>query len=203
MSGPLFTGFLLCFSLNCVIGAQNTYLFRQGVRNEYVYTLACFCIISDFVLILLGVYGMSLIVNQFYIDLFLTLSAVCLIFYAILRLRNVLKIRYNIDKENYLAKSLKKSLITMSVFTLLNPHVYLDTVILIGSASLQFNAYNKITYIIGATAASIVFFFGVAILSKLLSTFSHSIILLKIIDIGTAIILVMISVIMLKATSFI
>tara|TARA_Y100000590_G_scaffold348397_2_gene399412 strand:+ start:22111 stop:22551 length:441 start_codon:yes stop_codon:yes gene_type:complete len=146
---------------------------------------------------------MSLIVNQFYIDLFLTLSAVCLIFYAILRLRNVLKIRYNIDKENYLAKSLKKSLITMSVFTLLNPHVYLDTVILIGSASLQFNAYNKITYIIGATAASIVFFFGVAILSKLLSTFSHSIILLKIIDIGTAIILVMISVIMLKATSFI
>ena len=203
MSGPLFTGFLLCFSLNCVIGAQNTYLFRQGVRNEYVYTLACFCIVSDFILILLGVYGMSLIVNQFYIDLFLTLSAACLVFYAMLRLRNVIKIRYNIDKENYLSKSLKKSLITMSVFTLLNPHVYLDTVILIGSASLQFNSYDKVSYIIGATIASVLFFFGIAVLSKLLSAFSHSITLLKIIDIGTAIILVIISFIMLKSTSFI
>ena len=47
MLSPILTGFMLCFSLNCVVGAQNTYLFRQGMRNEYVYTLAIFCILSN------------------------------------------------------------------------------------------------------------------------------------------------------------
>src|SRR5210317_1014925 len=102
MLSAFFTGFMLCFSLNCVIGAQNTYLFRQGIRNEYVYTLATFCTVSDFVLILGGVYGMSLIVNQFYVDLFLVLSALCLIFYGFIRVKKVISLSYGISKEDFL-----------------------------------------------------------------------------------------------------
>ena len=144
MLGAFFTGFMLCFSLNCVIGAQNTYLFRQGIRNEYVYILATFCTVCDFILILAGVYGMSLIVNQFYTDLFLILSALTLIIYGVLRVKKLILLSYGVSKEDFLEKSLKKSLLAMAAFTLLNPHVYLDTVILIGSASLQYNVHDKI-----------------------------------------------------------
>tara|TARA_B100000575_G_scaffold39065_1_gene26674 strand:- start:2396 stop:3007 length:612 start_codon:yes stop_codon:yes gene_type:complete len=203
MMSAIITGFLLCFSLNCVIGAQNTYLFRQGVRNEYVYSLACFCTVSDFVLIIAGVYGMSLIVNQFYIDLFLVLSALCLLLYGIYRIKNVMSLSYGASEEVYLQRSFKKSIIAMSAFTLLNPHVYLDTVILIGSASLQYNSDEKIFYILGATLASIIFFYGVAILSRLFSSLSKNIALLKFVDIITSIILFIISFAMVKATSFV
>ena len=199
----IITGFLLCFSLNCVIGAQNTYLFRQGVRNEYVYSLAGFCTVSDFVLILAGVYGMSLIVSQFYIDLFLILSALCLLLYGVYRIKNVIFLSYGSSEEVYLQRSFKKSIMAMSAFTLLNPHVYLDTVILIGSASLQYNYDEKIFYILGATIASILFFYGVAILSRLFSSLSKNIVLLKSVDIITSIILFIISFAMVKATSFI
>ena len=203
MMSAIITGFLLCFSLNCVIGAQNTYLFRQGVRNEYVYSLAGFCTVSDFVLIIAGVYGMSLIVNQFYIDLFLVLSAICLLLYGIYRVKNVMSLSYGASEEVYLQRSFKKSIMAMSAFTLLTPHVYLDTVILIGSASLQYNSDEKIFYILGATVASIIFFYGVAILSRLFSSLSKNILLLKSVDIITSIILFIISFAMVKATSFI
>lgn len=203
MMSAIITGFLLCFSLNCVIGAQNTYLFRQGVRNEYVYSLAGFCTVSDFVLIIAGVYGMSLIVSQFYIDLFLVLSALCLLLYGVYRIKNVIFLSYGSSEEVYLQRSFKKSIMAMSAFTLLNPHVYLDTVILIGSASLQYNYDEKIFYILGATIASILFFYGVAILSRLFSSLSKNIVLLKSVDIITSIILFIISFAMVKATSFI
>lgn len=202
MMSAIITGFLLCFSLNCVIGAQNTYLFRQGVRNEYVYSLAGFCTVSDFVLIIAGVYGMSLIVSQFYIDLFLVLSALCLLLYGIYRIKNVMSLSYGASEEVYLQRSFTKSIIAMSAFTLLNPHVYLDTVILIGSASLQYNFDEKIFYVLGATVASIIFFYGVAILSRLFSSLSKNIVLLKSVDIITSIILFIISFAMVKATSF-
>ena len=135
MMSAIITGFLLCFSLNCVIGAQNTYLFRQGVRNEYVYSLAGFCTVSDFVLIIAGVYGMSLIVSQFYIDLFLILSALCLLLYGVYRIKNVMSLSYGASEEVYLQRSFKKSVMAMSAFTLLNPHVYLDTCLLYTSPS--------------------------------------------------------------------
>ena len=202
MLGAFFTGFMLCFSLNCVIGAQNTYLFRQGIRNEYVYILATFCTVCDFILILAGVYGMSLIVNQFYTDLFLILSALTLIIYGVLRVKKLISLSYGVSKEDFLEKSLKKSLLAMAVFTLLNPHVYLDTVILIGSASLQYNVHDKIYYIIGATFASIIFFYGVAVFSKMFSSFSNNVLVLKVVDLITGGILFIISFAMIKATSF-
>jgi L-lysine exporter family protein LysE/ArgO len=203
MLSPILTGFMLCFSLNCVVGAQNTYLFRQGMRNEYVYTLAIFCILSDLLLITIGVYGMSLIVNQFYIDVFLLLSAACLFGYGFIRIKNIVGLSYNLNEKVYMQKNLRKSMLTMIAFTLLNPHVYLDTIILIGSASLQYNDNEKLYYILGATFASVIFFYGVAAISKLFSSFSKNIILLKIIDFIMGIILFIIAIMMLKASSFI
>jgi L-lysine exporter family protein LysE/ArgO len=100
-------------------------------------------------------------------------------------------------------KNLRKSMLTMIAFTLLNPHVYLDTIILIGSASLQYNDNEKLYYILGATFASVIFFYGVAAISKLFSSFSKNIILLKIIDFIMGIILFIIAIMMLKASSFI
>ncbi len=114
-----------------------------------------------------------------------------------------MSLSYGVSEEVYLQRSFKKSILTMSAFTLLNPHVYLDTVILIGSASLQYNKDEKIFYILGATIASIIFFYGVAILSKLFSSLSKNIALLKSVDVITSIILFIISFAMVKATSFI
>ena len=94
-------------------------------------------------------------------------------------------------------------MLTMVIFTLLNPHVYLDTVILIGSASLQYSNNERLYYILGATLASIIFFYGIAVISKLFVTFSKNVLLLKIVDFIMGIILFIIAVMMIRASSFI
>ena len=166
------TGFFLGFSLIVAIGAQNTFVLRQGILGQHVFYIALFCALSDTLLISIGVAGISFFLNNFInqnLNILFGLSAVWLAGYGILRLKSVFKSDKTIEIEVSTLNGLFPTISIAAVLTFLNPHVYLDTMILIGSISQQFSGFYKITFALGACLASFVFFFSLAYGAKLLT----------------------------------
>ena len=165
------TGFILGFSLILVIGAQNSFVLRQGLIGRHVFIVALFCALSDALLITIGVAGISIFLN--YIDLvsdwLFGISAIWLAGYGLLRLRDAFTGKSALIVENSSANGLVSTLSFLSVLTFANPHVYLDTVVLIGSVSQQFSGNTKLAYVLGASIASFVFFFSLSYGAKLLA----------------------------------
>ena len=166
------TGFILGFSLILVIGAQNSFVLRQGLIGRHVFIVALFCALSDALLITIGVAGISIFLNN-YIDLvsdwLFGISAIWLVGYGLLRLRDAVIGKSILITENSSANGLASTLSFLSVLTFANPHVYLDTVVLIGSVSQQFSGNTKLAYVLGASIASFVFFFSLSYGAKLLA----------------------------------
>ena len=172
MLSAFLTGFILGFSLILAIGAQNSFVLRQGLMGHHVFIVALFCSLSDALLISIGVAGISIFLNN-YIDLvsnwLFGISAIWLAGYGILRVRDAINGNSSLVIENASSNGLTSTLSFLAILTFANPHVYLDTVVLIGSISQQFPDNTKITYIIGASLASFVFFFSLAYGAKFLS----------------------------------
>ena len=173
MLSAFLTGFILGFSLILAIGAQNSFVLRQGLMGRHVFTVALFCSLSDALLISIGVAGISIFLNN-YIDLvsdwLFGISAIWLAGYGLLRLRDAVIGKSVLIAENSSVNGLVSTLSFLSVLTFANPHVYLDTVVLIGSVSQQFPDNNtKLSYVLGASIASFVFFFSLAYGAKFLS----------------------------------
>ena len=149
MIQSLLTGFFLGLSLIVAIGAQNTFVLRQGILGQHVFYVALFCALSDALLIIIGIVGISLfldnIINQIS-DILFGFSALWLLGYGALRLAAVFRTDEMIEIENSTASSnLFRTLSIAAVLTFTNPHVYLDTMVLIGSVSQQFNGFDKIS----------------------------------------------------------
>ncbi|ECV9714099.1 amino acid transporter [Campylobacter upsaliensis] len=171
MMTPLFKGFLLSLSLIVAIGAQNVFILRQALANHYIFIVCLLCFLCDVVLMCVGIFGVGEIFakNQI-LALILALCGVCFaLYYAFLSLRAVFanSIKLQLAKEKL--PSLKK-VITLTLFvTLANPHVYLDTVFLVGSAALNFSFDEKILFALGALSASFLWFFSLGYGAKFLS----------------------------------
>ena len=172
MLSAFLTGFILGFSLILAIGAQNSFVLRQGLIGRHVFIVALFCSLSDALLISIGVAGISIFLNN-YIDLvsdwLFGISAIWLAGYGLLRLRDAVKGKSALITENSSVNGLISTLSVLVVLTFANPHVYLDTVVLIGSVSQQFTGDTKLAYVLGASIASFVFFFSLAYGAKFLS----------------------------------
>ena len=173
MLSAFLTGFILGFSLILAIGAQNSFVLRQGLMGHHVFTVALFCSLSDALLISIGVAGISIFLNN-YINLvsdwLFGISAIWLAGYGLLRLRDAVIGKSVLIAENSSVNGLASTLSFLVVLTFANPHVYLDTVVLIGSVSQQFPDNNtKLSYVLGASIASFVFFFSLAYGAKFLS----------------------------------
>jgi L-lysine exporter family protein LysE/ArgO len=171
MLSAFLTGFILGLSLILAIGAQNSFVLRQGLIGRHVFTVAIFCSLSDALLIFIGVAGISIFLNNF-IDLFsdwlFGISAIWLTVYGLMRLRDAVKGESALVIESTSTNGLISTLSFLVVLTFANPHVYLDTVVLIGSVSQQFSENIKLAYAIGASLASFVFFFSLAYGAKFL-----------------------------------
>ncbi|EOH8686974.1 LysE/ArgO family amino acid transporter [Campylobacter upsaliensis] len=171
MMTPLFKGFLLSLSLIVAIGAQNVFILRQALANHYIFIVCLLCFLCDVILICVGIFGVGEIFakNQI-LALILAFCGVCFaLYYAFLSLRAVFanSIKLQLAKEKL--PSLKK-VITLTLFvTLANPHVYLDTVFLVGSAALNFSFDEKILFALGALSASFLWFFSLGYGAKFLS----------------------------------
>ena len=171
MFGALLTGFFLGISLIVVIGAQNAFVLRQGILQKHVFFIALFCAISDSLLISLGITGISVFLSDFIFDfsnIIYGFSALWLFGYGVLRLRSAFNSDLILEINNSDSNGLASSISIIAVLTVANPHVYLDTMILIGSVSQQFIGDNKIFFAIGACFASFVWFFGLAYGAKTL-----------------------------------
>ena len=185
MISAMLTGFFLGFSLILAIGAQNAFVLRQGILSEHIFYVALFCALSDSLLIILGIVGISFFFNNFFkefSELILGISALWLTLYGFIRLSSIFKSDLKIKIEISKSKNLLATLIILSVLTFANPHVYLDTVILIGSISQQFSGDEKVAFAIGAALASFVFFFSLGYGAKFLAPIMQSSLSWRILD---------------------
>jgi len=172
MFSAFFTGFFLGLSLIVAIGSQNAFVLRQGILRQHIFYIALFCSISDALLIILGVVGISYFLNDFineYSKIIFGFAALWLFSYGVFRLKAAFKANSEIIANNIEPSSLLNALSIAAIFTFANPHVYLDTMILIGSISQQFLELNRVYFTIGASSASFVWFFGIAYGAKLLN----------------------------------
>ena len=172
MLSAFLSGFILGFSLILAIGAQNSFVLRQGLMGRHVFIVALFCSLSDALLISIGVAGISIFLSN-YIDLMsdwlFGISAIWLTGYGLMRFRDAVKGKSALVIEIASTNGLVSTLSFLVVLTFANPHVYLDTVVLIGSVSQQFPGNIKVAYVLGASLASFVFFFSLAYGAKFLS----------------------------------
>lgn len=155
-------GFSLGFGLILAIGAQNAFVLKQGLRNHHVFWICLCCAVSDAVLIVAGVGGFASLMGLYpWIDPVTRYGgALFLLTYAALSFKDAI---YDEAAMDYSAaekpQSLQSALLVCLAFTWLNPHVYLDTVILIGSVSTQY-AGQRDFFALGAVISSFVFFFS-------------------------------------------
>ena len=172
MISAFLTGFFTGLSLIIAIGAQNSFVLRQGIIGKHIFHVALFCAVSDALLITIGVAGISFLLNNFVTQLsdwLFGFAAIWLSGYGIIRLKTLFTKDLSMNIEKSLSKNLLSTLSIAFILTFINPHVYLDTMILIGTISQQFSGEDKIFYALGASVASFVFFFSLAYGAKLIS----------------------------------
>ena len=154
------TGFSIGFSLILAIGAQNAFVLKQGLIRQNVFLVCLICAASDAILITLGVSGFGEIITEYPIieKLARIGGALFLFTYGVLNLYSAQTKTHALEPTKKIQKSKHKTILTCLGFTWLNPHVYLDTVVMLGSISTQFE--NTAAFALGAISASFVFFFS-------------------------------------------
>jgi L-lysine exporter family protein LysE/ArgO len=163
-------GFFLGLSLIVAIGAQNAFILRQGLRREHVLPLVLTCAISDAILIALGVAGFATVLARLeWLEPVLRYGgAAFLIVYALRSLHSAWTGGSSLRAGDTTATDLRAALLTCLAFTWLNPHVYLDTVVLLGSISTRY-AGHEFAFALGAMTASFAFFFSLGYGARLLA----------------------------------
>ena len=166
-------GLIIGGTLIIAIGPQNLFVIQQGLKKTYVFTVALFCSLSDSLLIIIGIYlsGYIVGINPTLMDIIKVLGGIWLIFYGLNKVRKLNQIK-DINKELNIINEHGKVLISLFLITYANPHVYLDTIILLGSLSTNFN--DQISFGIGAISASFLFFFSLGYMSMFLSKYIYS-----------------------------
>ena len=183
------TGFAIGLSLIMAIGAQNAFVLRQGLMRRHVFAVALFCAGSDALLISAGVAGNSLFIADVakrYSGLLFGFASIWLAVYGALRLRDAIRGDGHISHHNGVQTGLGPTLAITAMLTFGNPHVYLDTVVLIGAVSLQFEAMNKLYYGLGAAISSFVFFFSLVYGARFLAPYMERPTAWRILDTGIA-----------------
>ena len=178
MSSPAFsTGFILCATLIVAIGAQNAFVLRQGLRREHVLPIVIFCAMADLALIAAGVSGLAALLGQApTLTLLLTAGGVVfLTWYGIGALRRALTPQplsapgTPSTAAPNATSNLGSALTRVAGFTFLNPHVYLDTVLLMGSIGARQAPDARVWFIGGAACASCVWFTALGFGARLLA----------------------------------
>ena len=165
-------GFIIGSSLIIAIGPQNLYVINQGLKKNYILIVVLLCSLSDSLLIVCGIYlsNSFLNLNESLIITIKLMGGIWLILYGLNKIKN--SNSHNIENKEFKELSLNKVVFTTLAITYANPHVYLDTVVLLGSISVNFD--NKFYFGLGAIVASFVFFFTLGYFSKFLSKYIKS-----------------------------
>lgn len=171
MSSTIIQGFFVSFGLIVAIGAQNAYVLKQGLLKQHIFWVCLVCFLCDFTLLSLGVLGLGSLIGQSKIA---TLSlaifgAVFLLWYGFRSFRSAYQGGANLSVDGtHSQATLKQTIATTLALTLLNPHVYLDTLVLVGSIASPLATSEKYQFLIGAVFASALWFFGLGYGARLL-----------------------------------
>lgn len=171
----LIIGFLTSLSLILAIGAQNVFVIEQGLKKQHIFLVCLVCSISDFVLIFSGIFLFHFFNQYFNVWIELLFNILLLIFishFIFSKIKAHAQI-VNFNTQTIHASKLEIFLKTLG-FTYLNPHVYSDSVFFLGNFSKSFSIIDKYYFGIGASLASLLFFFTLGYLSKYLSRFVKS-----------------------------
>lgn len=179
-------GFIVTISLIVAIGAQNAYVLKLGLLRQHVLKAALFCTLSDLLLISAGVLGLGFFIqgNQLLINSIAIFGIVFLLFYAFLSFKSAFKNESLQIDDNVKTDPLKKVLSMLFVFTFLNPHTYLDTVLLIGGIGASIESSMKLLFLLGAVTASATWFLTLGLGARLLIPLFKKPITWKVLDIS-------------------
>ena len=164
-------GFLTGGSLILAVGPQNIFVIEQGLKRNFIFTITTICAVSDVLLIFLGVfiyYALDFISLK--VEIFLNVI-------LILFLLRFIMVKFKEFKKNYKIENIKRSKNIKNIifktlgFTYLNPHVYSDTVFILGNLSKNFLLQDKFYFALGASTASIIFFYSLGYMSSLFAKF--------------------------------
>ena len=165
-------GFIIGSSLIIAIGPQNLYVINQGLKKNFILIVVLICSLSDSLLIVFGIYLSNniLSLNPSLITIMKLIGGIWLILYGMNKIKN--SRHHKIDNKEFNEVSFTKVIMTTLAITYANPHVYLDTVILLGSISINFD--SKLYFGLGAIFASFIFFFSLGYFSNFLSQYIKS-----------------------------
>lgn len=162
-------GFGVGLSLIVAIGAQNAFVLKQGLKLQHIFWVCLLCAVSDAVLIGIGVLGFAqlTVMNENWLIAAKYFGAVFLFIYGAQHFYQAYVAKNKMSESEQGGHSLAKVLLICLALTWLNPHVYLDTVILLGSISSQYND-TKWYFAFGAMCASFLFFFSLGYAARFL-----------------------------------
>ena len=183
-------GFLLGAGLIVAIGAQNAFVLRQGLKREHVFAVATVCAVSDALLIAVGVAGMGELVKASpdLLTLVTVAGIVFLVSYGAVAFFRALR-PGKLEAAAPTGQGLGATILTALALTFLNPHVYLDTVVLIGGLSARHEGAAPVTFALGAAAASVVWFYGLGFGARLLAPLLARPAAWRVLDLGIAIVM--------------
>ena len=195
-----FSGFGLSLSFILAIGAQNAFVLKQGIKKEHVFIICSICALSDAVLITFGVSGFGYLVEQFP-----SLQSVAryggfafLSLYGLKSFWTAWSMSHELNPATAVSTSLKKTVLLTLAFTWLNPHVYLDTVVLLGSVSTKFHN-DAVMFALGAISASFVFFFSLGYGARILTPIFQKPMAWKILEFLIGIVMLSLALMLIKA----
>ena len=165
-------GLIIGLILIVAIGPQNLFVIQQGLKKSYIFTVCIICSLSDAILIIIGIIVSGYLegLSENLVQILKFIGSAWLLLYGILKIKNSFrKKKYKNSKK---IEEIKNIIIVTLAFTFLNPHVYLDTIILIGTVSLNFD--NKFSFGFGVIISSFLFFFTLGYCSKYLSKYFNN-----------------------------
>jgi len=165
-------GLVIGLTLIIAIGPQNLFVIQQGLKRSFVFIVCLICSISDTLLIIIGIVLSSYLtkLTPNLVQILKLVGASWLLLYGIMKIKNSFKKKE--FKEMHKTEKLNSIVLITLAFTFLNPHVYLDTIILIGTISLNFG--SKFSFGLGVIASSFLFFFSLGFFSNYISRFLNN-----------------------------
>ena len=180
----LVLGFFTGLSLILAIGAQNIFVIEQGLKKQHIFLVCLICSISDLILIFLGIFLFHYFVQYFNSTIELIFNTLLIIFLIHFIYSKIKSYNSQVKFNNEITNISKIDIFFKTLgFTYLNPHVYSDTVFFLGNFSKNLLLNQKISFGIGASISSFLFFFFIGYLSNYLSKYAQSKKIWKIINI--------------------
>ncbi|MWN04729.1 LysE/ArgO family amino acid transporter [Gilliamella sp. Pas-s95] len=166
-------GALISASLIIAIGAQNLFVLKQGLLKNHIFFVAAICFICDFALMSVGILGVGSFIstNLLITRILAILGAVFLILYGFSAFKSAIQGNsyMQIESQDPQNNRLLKVVLATLAVTLLNPHVYLDTVVIVGGIAGTLTSEQKLAFLIGAVCVSFIWFFGIGYGARLLT----------------------------------